>query len=237
MNYYISESDRRKFNSSTDSAPSLIHRLNFKLFSKYLLKKKILDIGCWTGQFEQVANKYVGHITAIDPNRDAIHYARKHCKNVTFNVGYAEKMHFPKDSYDVAILFDVIEHIPKGTEKQVISNIYNILKCNGIIIISTPHRNILSYLLDPAFFLYAHRHYGINEITKLLEQSGFIIESKHIRGGFVFGFMSLIDIFYKHILHKPKLQSRFIDQLITYEYTHTGFYSLHVVAIKKKICT
>jgi 2-polyprenyl-3-methyl-5-hydroxy-6-metoxy-1,4-benzoquinol methylase len=99
-------------------------------------------------------------------------------------------------------MLEVIEHIPAGTEKQVIAEIQRrILKGSGLFLLSTPNRHFISNIMDPGFF-FGHRHYDVKKLVKLITEIGFSVKEYITRGGL--SAMIAINIFYfnKHVLHK-----------------------------------
>lgn len=119
--------------------------LLIKLFNKYTKynKKnknlKILDIGCGTGSIlESLKGK--GELYGIDVSD----FALKMCSmrgNFKLKKMDAEHLKFQNESFDVIILSDIIEHVDK--DKKVIRQCYNIIKKNGIVIVTVPaHKSL-----------------------------------------------------------------------------------------------
>ncbi len=229
----MSESTRRKVNLNFDQNPSFHHVFNLKFSLPYIRNKKILDIGCWTGQFERIASKYTKTIMGIDPGKDAIRIARKTVKGSKFEVGDALKLNFKDKSFDAVTILDVIEHIPKGTESICLDEIWRVLKDKGYIIISTPHSHPLSTFLDPAFFIIGHRHYSEKNLRSLLNLAKFKIIKTKKTGGLVRIATTLIEYFYKHILRKPYVISETVEDKIKNEYkSKNAFAQINIVAQK-----
>ncbi len=203
---------------ASDNDPSFHHVFNFKFSLPYIKNKKVLDIGCWTGQFEKLAVKTTKQITGIDPGKNAILQAKKMVPNARFKVGNALDLPFSDKSFDTITMLDVIEHIPKNTESICLKEIRRVLKPDGYLILSTPNAHILSILLDPAFFLIGHRHYTKKDLTKLLEKSGFkILKTKKVGGVFRLS-VSLVEIIYKHLFKKKYIVPDVIKEKIEQEY-------------------
>lgn len=79
--------------------------------------KKILDVGCGTGKYLGMTNQeYVG----IDNSPSFINYCKKQFQNEkrSFCLMDAMKMHFPKNSFDAAVIINTIHHL---TDNQVIT--------------------------------------------------------------------------------------------------------------------
>ena len=173
-------------------------------------------------------------VVGIDIKYEDILQAKEECKNLK-NVNFVEanilKDSFPKSSSDIVTLFDVIEHIPKGTELDALKKIYNILKANGQIVISTPFIGISKYL-DPAWY-FGHRHYSREQMVELLVDAGFEIKDIYIHGGF-YEMMSML-LFYpfKHILNLETPFKKFFDRKRMEEYQKKGYVTLFITGIKK----
>lgn len=214
----MNESTRRKVNLDFDQKPSFHHEFNLKFSLPYIKNKKVLDIGCWTGQYEQLASKYTKSITGIDPGIEAIKTAKRLVPKAKFFVGDALNLKFKDNSFDTVTIMDVIEHIPKNTEGLCLKEIKRVLKPNGYLIISTPNTHLLSILLDPAFFLLGHRHYSENKLRKLLSMTGFKVLRVKKAGGITRITTTLLEYFFKHILKIKYKISKNIENIIKKEY-------------------
>lgn len=226
------EETRRKINLNYDTEPSESHFVNLKLSKAYIRNKKVLDIGCWTGIYEVLAKKYTKSLSAIDPNEQAIEYAKKHISGVYFSVGTAENMTFPLCSFDVITLFDVLEHIPEQNVEDAIRKINAILKKDGYLIISTPYASFFSILLDPAYFMLKHRHYSQEQLTEILNNCGFQIKQSQTKGGLVRLLWVNVELVFKHIFKIKIFTPKFIKKIIESEYRSKGMASIYVIAQK-----
>lgn len=219
----------RAVNLESDSKPSLHHKFDADLVKKYVKGKKILDIGCFTGQFlSQIED--IASCTGIEPESKAIIFAKKHRRG-KFIRGSALKLPFKNEAFDVVTFWDVIEHLPKNTENKALSEAKRVLKRNGIFAMSTVTAHPLSILLDPAFFLIGHRHYSSKQLDYLLELNGFRI----IKTVYKWGIWTLIDhnihLLGKHIFKKNwKIGS--LQKMVKQEYNKRGFASTYIVARK-----
>ncbi|MEN7982692.1 MAG: methyltransferase domain-containing protein, partial [Nanoarchaeota archaeon] len=104
-------------------------------------------------------------------------------KNVKFGKSSAlDLKKFKKNYFDVIVMFDVIEHIPKNTEKKALKEINRILKKDGKLLITTPANNFSNFF-DPAWY-FGHRHYSKKQMMNIFKNSDFKIEKMKIKGGF-----------------------------------------------------
>lgn len=224
------EDKRREVNPNFDTTPTYLHIFNFESSKKFIKGKVVLDVGCWTGQFEQLAYKSAKKMVGIDPKAEAIEFAKKYLPKVNFLVARADKLPFSNSYFDTILLLDVIEHLPKGSERMVLKEIIRVIKPGGTLIISTPNKHFLSILLDPAYFLIGHRHYSMKEISKMLTEASFKIKKKRFVGNSYGLIYSIISLFFKYTLgFEPKYLQRTKEFLLK-EHAKEGFAFLYVVA-------
>jgi len=115
---------------------SKIHMIKY---IKYLRKKrkiKWLDVGCGLGFLIKEAVDEGIDCYGIDISEYAV--ANAIVKD-RVRLGSITEIPFKNGSFDVVSAFDVIEHVhPKDTEKAI-SEIYRVLKNDGLLILTTPH--------------------------------------------------------------------------------------------------
>lgn len=141
--YYKSED----YISHTDSQRNLFEKV-YHLVRKISLKKKLnlinanlsngknlLDVGCGTGDFLQIAQDNNWIVTGIEPNEQARSIANKKTKDVVFNTDQLLK--FKENSFDIITLWHVLEHLP-DVENQI-KVFKKLLKSNGTLIIAVPN--------------------------------------------------------------------------------------------------
>ncbi len=118
-----------------------------------LSNTKILDVGCGGGIVSEGIAKIGAIVTGIDFVKANIEVAKKHSKKNNLKISYIVK-DFEKDKinnkFDAIIIFEVLEHLDNW-EKFLI-NIRSNLKKNGVLMISTINRNLISkfFALDIA---------------------------------------------------------------------------------------
>tara|TARA_R110000868_G_scaffold59969_10_gene183966 strand:+ start:2526 stop:3383 length:858 start_codon:yes stop_codon:yes gene_type:complete len=144
-NYYKSED----YISHTDSKRNLFENVyhlirGISLKQKMRLinsctssEKKLLDVGCGTGDFLQVAKKDTWEVYGIEPNEHARAIANKKTDHSVFDVDQLLK--FKPNSFDVITLWHVLEHLPNLEEQ--IQVFKNLLKLDGTLIIAVPNFN------------------------------------------------------------------------------------------------
>lgn len=96
--------------------------------------KNIIEVGCGSGTAaRQLVIRYkAGHVQAVDIDQTIIREAEKrnrHCK-VDFTVADCTKLPFKNLSFDTAVGFGLLHHVP--TWQTVIQEIHRVLQPGGI---------------------------------------------------------------------------------------------------------
>lgn len=228
----VTRKENRKVNSFTDIEPSETHIFNSRLVKPYIKNKKVLDIGCWTGQLEKLISSDAKALVGLDPDPAAIKIAKKAMPNGIFFTGTAEKLPFKDHSFDTVIFLDVIEHIPHHSEITCLKEINRVLKPKGTLILSTGYKHPLGVLFDPAFWAFGHRHYGKEELKDMLNLTGFDTKRVITSGKFWRIASFNISIVAKHIF-KIKLEyPEIIKKKILEDFKPEGVISIHIIANK-----
>lgn len=205
------------------------------LESQNIKDKIIIDIGSSFGWLEKIiATKSAKKIIGIEPSASALAFAKKHVEGVEFLYGDAGNITV-KDNYaDIVLLFDVLEHVPPGSEPEVFTQIYRILKPNGVLLLSTPHSNLLINLLDPAWY-FGHRHYRVSTLQHLARIAHFNIISLNIKGGILSSIYLIIIYILKMFLGEKVINNKLLGYLDELGYTHEKIGTVFMVAQKKQI--
>jgi 2-polyprenyl-3-methyl-5-hydroxy-6-metoxy-1,4-benzoquinol methylase len=119
-----------------------------KYFSKM---EPVLDVGCGFGRQASWLAKQGYRVTGIDSSPVFVGLARSLFSRNNFQGEFlvADLAEFiPAQSFDQVLLLDVIEHLPPGKRKTILSRIATWTGRNGILILSLPHvkRRFSSYV-------------------------------------------------------------------------------------------
>lgn len=97
-------------------------------------KLKLLDVGCATGVFLDLARNMNFDVTGVEISNELSSYARDN-----FNLNVVDDIYSINNNYfDVITLNDVIEHIPSDQLNKLIVKIFNLLNDNGCLVMRTP---------------------------------------------------------------------------------------------------
>ena len=145
-------------------------------FLKHIPKNsKVLDLGCGTGI---VVAKFLDRkgckVTGIDFSNGMLKLARKNIPNVKLIKMDIAKMKFKENSFDGAVSFYAIIHIPRKYHQKIYKNLHKILKPGGILFANasgtkTWEENAEDYLGVPMFWSFYHP----KTTLKLIRNAGF----------------------------------------------------------------
>lgn len=135
---YISHTDSKR--NLFESVYHMVRKISLKQKLKLINtcisdEKNILDVGCGTGDFLQVAKQNNWKISGIEPNAQARAIANIKTDNSVFEIDQLLK--FQPDSFDVITLWHVLEHLPNLEEQVQIFRKH--LKSDGTLIIAVPN--------------------------------------------------------------------------------------------------
>jgi len=122
---------------------TLKKRLNFILDNVNVGERsRILDIGTGKGVYIYLISRRYPHVNfvGIDINEKNIAQAKDIIQeeNVELVVMNAERLMFKDDTFDVALMIEVLEHIPHP--EKAIKEVYRVLKPGGKLIITAPNK-------------------------------------------------------------------------------------------------
>lgn len=239
--YYKSE-DYISHTSSKRNVLEWVYHLVRKLTLKRKLKlinafktesKQLLDIGCGTGDFLEVAQNNGWVIKGIEPNEKARTVANSKTNNAIHEIEYLKVLQ--PNSFDVITLWHVLEHLPNL--EMHIQIIKKLLKPNGIVVIAVP--NYKSYDANyykefwAAYDTPRHLwHFSKTAIQKLFEKQN--IKLKKIAP-------MIFDAYYVSLLsekHKNGFMNPFkafwIGWISNYKAKRTKEYASHIYILKKE---
>lgn len=99
--------------------------------------KKLIEFGCASGAASNLLKKFGWDVLATDISKYAVKKAQKNHKGIKFISWDMEKPYKSREKFDLALAFDVIEHL--SDPDKGIKNVHNLLKKDGHVIFSTPN--------------------------------------------------------------------------------------------------
>lgn len=142
--------------------------------NRKLAGKKLLDIGCGTGDFLSLAKRKGAYTFGLDFNKDVINFAINTNKldNLSAITSIDDLNKYPSGNFDFVTLFEVVEHLDNPLDWLL--KIRNSIKDGGIFALSTPNRsrwfrNFDSFDRPPNHLSRWNR----KSLFKLLDKAGF----------------------------------------------------------------
>ncbi|AMA08219.1 class I SAM-dependent methyltransferase [Picosynechococcus sp. PCC 73109] len=144
--FYNSEAYRSEFSESPMSGTEFATNryLQFesalKKYAPQILRqssRKLLDIGCGTGDFLKVAKQYNWQVSGTEISPIASAKANQFLGEMCVATGDALSLELLSNYYDMVTLYHVIEHLLDPN--TLIQKVYQLLKPGGIFFIETPN--------------------------------------------------------------------------------------------------
>ena len=135
---YISHTDTKRnlFEMAYHFVRSLALKRKLNLINSFSTEeKKLLDIGCGTGDFLQTIQQDNWMVSGIEPDENARQIANSKTNNVVSDID--QMTLFESHSFDVITLWHVLEHLPNLDEQ--ISMLKRLLKKKGSLVIAVPN--------------------------------------------------------------------------------------------------
>lgn len=140
-------------------------------FAKKFAEGRVLDIACGVGYGSEILlkeNNSIEEIVGIDICKETIEYGKKNYKfpNTSYYCDDAlnTNLHKTYGTFDTIISFETIEHF-RGDE-IFINNLYNLLKPDGTLIISTPFGRGKSFPCSSPFHVYQYTEKEFLQVLK-----------------------------------------------------------------------
>jgi len=179
---------------------SLIHRWPYEQLMVQAKSKNVLELGCNKGFGTIIYAKYANSIKAVDTSSVAIEKAEK--LNARDNIEYiclnSWTLPFEDDTFDLTVLFQVIEHIALDKLDIFLREIRRVTRAEGQVIVSTPNRNIRLLPFQKPRNKFHTKEYSARDLKQLL--SRYFAE---VRVEGLFGVEALNEIERRRVKQKP----------------------------------
>jgi SAM-dependent methyltransferase len=138
--------------------------------------RRMLEVGTGAGLFLKAASRAGWNASGLELSAEGAAFARDRL-GLDVRQERAEEMSFPEASFDVAVMFDVIEHL--FDPRAVLTATRRALKPGGVLVVSTPNFTALSRfllgidwaVLSPLEHTY---YYTERTLAAMLQKCGFV---------------------------------------------------------------
>ncbi len=145
----------------------------------HLEGKKIIEAGCGRGEFLRVLQEFPVKGYGIEHDSELAQIAREGGLAVTDGFTEAPDQQLANGPFDAFLSFNFLEHQP--SPDIMLTCLYNNLTENGVGLITVPS---FEYITDHnTYYELIHDHlayYTFDSLTYLLNQNGFVVESKEM---------------------------------------------------------
>jgi 2-polyprenyl-3-methyl-5-hydroxy-6-metoxy-1,4-benzoquinol methylase len=98
---------------------------------------KALDVGCAIGVFTNLLHQKGYEALGIDTNKELLTFAKNRYRHCTFKLMNALHLELAPSTFDLVLALELIEHL--GSPYRFLKNIHQVLKEDGVILLSTPN--------------------------------------------------------------------------------------------------
>lgn len=151
----------------------LRHLRAYEYVKDFVVNKNVLEIGCGSGYGSKFLSQYAKSITTVDIDKDSLEYAKNNNSHSNIEYIHANILDGIKkedESFDIAISFQVIEHISPKDTGEYLSEIKRLLRPDSKIIITTPNRKFRLYTFQKPKNKYHKIEYTPKQLNKLLNK-------------------------------------------------------------------
>lgn len=133
-NYQMLKLYAQEYNNVYDDFLNRLEK-RLKTYKMNLKGKKLLDVGCFTGEFLKLAKKRGASVYGFEMQSEAVELANKTFKGRISQTDISGS-NVPKRKFDIITLLAVIEHV--NNPVKMIENALRMLKKGGVLMIETP---------------------------------------------------------------------------------------------------
>lgn len=172
-----------EFKSKEEYLLYLRHLFAYELAKEKISKNSfVLEVGCGEGYGTKLLSQSVGKIIGLDVDKNTIaHCSGKYgAENCLFSAYDGVIIPYDDSTFDAVVSFQVIEHIQDDI--NYISEIYRVLKGNGVFILTTPNRTNRLKPGQKPWNKFHIREYYPEELEKILNNKFYDIKIWGIRG-------------------------------------------------------
>jgi len=173
----------------------------------------VLDLGCGVGWCISSLSKF-GTVIALEISKNKLKTAKKNHGQGGFILGDAQYLPFRRNSFDVVVIKDVLEHIMD--DRRVINEVSQVSKSGSSLVLYVPLslkeatfsteafiKRLVGYSIDSEV---GHsRRYSARGIDKILEMKGFEVIVKRYFAHFVVGLLTVLLVTARKKIMKEKL--------------------------------
>jgi 2-polyprenyl-3-methyl-5-hydroxy-6-metoxy-1,4-benzoquinol methylase len=147
--------------------------------------RPLLDVGCYTGVFVEIATSHGWDARGLEPSRWAVEQAR--ARELRVVQGTLDAADLPEARFDVVTMWDVIEHLTDPC--RALEHVHRLLRPGGLVVVHTIDIESLFARLMGArwpWLMEMHLYYfSRRTLRAMLEKCGFEVISDKPQGRYL----------------------------------------------------
>ena len=146
-----------------------IYNLVIENYSMGDIDKTVLDYGCGSGYGTSMLSEHFGQVYGVDVSENAINFCNSNfkSKNLNFHLLDTSVQPFEDNYFDNIISSQVFEHIPLEMVNEYLLRTWNMLKPNGVAILTTP--NSKNYYGGHSGNIFHIKEYSLSELENIFK--------------------------------------------------------------------
>jgi len=151
------------------------HEVVYERLAQRCAQRDVLEAGCGEGYGADLLAGVARRVVGLDYDESAVAHVRSRYPRVDMRHGNLAQLPLPDGDVDVVVNFQVIEHL--WDQGQFVTDCARVLRPGGVLLMSTPNRITFSPGLDTPLNPFHTRELNGAELTELLTDNGFEVES------------------------------------------------------------
>jgi len=168
-----------------DAIAYLTHTIAYQEVIDLVKDKEVMEIGCGAGYGSKYLSQFAKGITTVDLDAHSLAYAKENnsAPNITYvKANVLDGIPCKEKSFDVAICFQVLEHIAPRDSIKFLSEIKRCLKVNSKLVLTTPNRKTRLQPCQKPINRYHKIEYTGKSLKRRLGKVFSDVEIKGLRG-------------------------------------------------------
>jgi 2-polyprenyl-3-methyl-5-hydroxy-6-metoxy-1,4-benzoquinol methylase len=151
------------------------HEVVYERLAQRCAERDVLEAGCGEGYGADLLAGVAHRVVGLDYDESAVAHVRARYPRVEMRHGNLAELPLSDGEVDVVVNFQVIEHL--WDQGQFVTECARVLRPGGVLLMSTPNRITFSPGLDTPLNPFHTRELNAAELTELLTEHGFELES------------------------------------------------------------
>jgi len=110
-----------------------------------LCRGEVIELGCGKGHLSKAIWDRGHQVTGVDLNMKSIQKAKKLYPHIPFIRTDIRDLKLPEESFDTAVLSEVLEHVPEVQGNEILNKAWNLIRPGGRLVVSVPNEDSIRH--------------------------------------------------------------------------------------------